>query len=242
MIVATLVMVVVAVANPLAMAMPTSETQQIMLHIEPELLRGHKLVLTLEPLPGAPQDQQERLTAVARAVVQPAEGEESSVQDFEYDDVTQRQQDAEKEEEGEEKEGEEEEEAVPAEPSVSGNTTTPATRTSPKRPGTLATRIRPGSAILTGGDVTQFLFNFPDVKCPPGQRPDASMVCREPFKPFGDGKSLKGGAVRYFLPRQAHHRQAARDPLVAHLGKPLKQRAKFANVVADSAKAETNLQ
>lgn len=226
MTVTILAMVVVAVTTPLAAANATSKTQQIMLHIEPELLRGHKLVLTLEPLPDAPQDQQEHLTAVARAVVQPAEGEESSAQSSEYGDVTQRQQDK------------EEEEAVTTEPSVSGNTTTPVTRTSPKRPGTHATRIRPGDGV---SDVTQFLLNFPNVKCPPGQWPDASMVCREPFKPFGDGKNLKGGAVRYFLPLRAHHRQDARDPLGAPLSKPLKQRSKFANVVA-STKAETNLQ
>lgn len=234
-------MMVLAVTSPLTVAVPTPKTQQIMLNIEPELLKGHKLVLTLEPLAAAPQGQEERATTVAKATVV-VESETSSVQSSEQSDAAPKQQD-------QEETKKEDKETATTEPSASENTTTPVTRTSTKKPSTLATRIKPGTATLAGDsvgvrDFTQFLLNFPNVKCPPGQRPDASMVCREPFKPFGNGKALKGGAGRYFLPLRAHHRQAALDPQgnVAKLRKPVKQNRKFAKDVAESAKVEATLQ
>lgn len=173
----------------LVIAVPVSQSRQLMLQVQPELLRGHKLILTLEPLS----------TAAAEGKVNEVQVQQLSVNAK----ILGAEED------------EEEEEITTTYSSADENATTPLTMAveEEEEPATEAIYANPASAIMVKGgvrnkDVNQFLFHFPGVKCPEGQRPDSSGICRELFQPNFKGRKNLG---RYFLPLHAHRRQTTLD-------------------------------
>lgn len=163
----------------LGAAMPHTNLDHITLHLQPEILRGHRFVLTLEPLP----DPSTRSLNTAKSLNSNQTLANSTRE-------------------------EDEDPTLPTttdENDVAVSTTPMPDTTTESTDGTTAAVTLVSPFILKNppfsveADVDELLITIPDIQCPQGLRPDPSGRCRPLFGPsVNRGRSISGVFVPPF--------------------------------------------
>lgn len=173
---------------------PLSKMKHITLHVESEVLEGHRIVITLEPL------DKDTLNLPDVSLQSPKEGENQRRGNGKLPEGRTRLAGRGKSSTGN-KESDKSDSTTPKkeeEEELTATTTTEVPTNSTDASSSSSTESNDTKAIInvvgqadSDPDVYEFIVTIPDLQCPEGFRPDPNGKCREVFSATYNGKSME---------------------------------------------------